>query len=135
MVALHHLPPLQRSVLLLREVVGFSTAEIASQLGTSAQAVNSALQRARAAARSRLPARSQQSVLRALGEERTRVIVERYADAIQHGDADTLISMLTHDPTMCMPPLPTWYPRPSGHPRVPGPEPVYRPLAAPASPG
>jgi RNA polymerase sigma-70 factor, ECF subfamily len=109
LIALHHLPPLQRSVLLLREVVGFSTAEIASQLGTSAQAVNSALQRARAAARSRLPARSQQSVLRALGDEHTRAIVERYADAIERGDSDTLISMLTHDATWSMPPVPTWY--------------------------
>jgi RNA polymerase sigma-70 factor, ECF subfamily len=109
MVALQHLSPLQRSVLLLREVVGFSTAEIASQLGTSAQAVNSALQRARAAARNRLPARSQQSVLRALGEARTRAIVERYADAIQRGDADTLVRMLTHDATFSMPPVPTWY--------------------------
>lgn len=109
LVALHHLSPLQRSVLLLREVVGFSAVEIASQLGTSPQAVNSALQRARAAARNRLPERSQQSVLRALGEERTRAIVGRYADAIQHGDADTLISMLTSDATMSMPPVPTWY--------------------------
>jgi RNA polymerase sigma-70 factor, ECF subfamily len=109
LVALQHLPPLQRSVLLLREVVGFSTTEIASQLGTSPQAVNSALQRARTAARNRLPARSQQSVLRALGEERTRAIVERYADAIQRGDADTLISMLTRDATWSMPPVPSWY--------------------------
>jgi RNA polymerase sigma-70 factor (ECF subfamily) len=109
LVALQYLPPLQRSVLLLREVVGFSTTEIASQLGVSAQAVNSALQRARASARNRLPARSQQSVLRALGEERTRAIVERYADAIQRGDADTLISMLTRDATWSMPPVPSWY--------------------------
>ncbi len=109
LVALQYLPPLQRSVLLLREVVGFSTTEIASQLGLSAQAVNSALQRARAAARNRLPARSQQSVLRTLGEERTRAIVQRYADAIQRGDADTLISMLTRDATWSMPPVPSWY--------------------------
>jgi RNA polymerase sigma-70 factor, ECF subfamily len=109
LVALQHLPPLQRSVLLLREVVGFSTAEIAAQLGTSAQAVNSALQRARAAARGRLPARSQQSVLRALGDERTRAIVERYTDAMDRGDSDTLITMLTQDATWSMPPVPTWY--------------------------
>jgi RNA polymerase sigma-70 factor, ECF subfamily len=109
LVALQHLPPLQRSVLLLREVVGFSIAEIASQLGTSTQAVSSALQRARAAARTHLPARSQQSVLRALGDERTKAIVERYADAIERGDSDTLISMLTKDATWCMPPVPTWY--------------------------
>jgi RNA polymerase sigma-70 factor, ECF subfamily len=109
LVALQYLPPLQRSVLLLREVVGFSTAEIARQLGTSVPAVSSALQRARATARSRLPARSQQSVLRALGDERTRAIVERYADAIERGDSDTLVSMLTHDASWSMPPVPTWY--------------------------
>jgi RNA polymerase sigma-70 factor, ECF subfamily len=109
LLALQHLPPLQRSVLLLREVVGFSTAEIARQLGTSTQAVNSALQRARTAARTRLPSRSQQSVLRALGDERTRAIVEQYADAIERADLDTLISMLTNDATWSMPPVPTWY--------------------------
>ena len=109
LVALQHLPPLQRSVLLLREVVGFSAAEIASQLGTSAQAVNSALQRARAAARERLPAASQQSVQRALGQERTSAIVKRYVDALERGDPDTLIGMLTRDATLSMPPVATWY--------------------------
>lgn len=109
LVALQHLPALQRAVLLLREVVGFSTAEIAGQLGTTAAAVNSALQRARAAIRRRLPAASQQSALRAQGDERTRALVQRYADAIERGDADTLISMLTADATWSMPPVPTWY--------------------------
>jgi RNA polymerase sigma-70 factor, ECF subfamily len=108
-VALQQLPPLQRAVLLLREVVGFSTAEISSQLGTSAPSVNSALQRARAATRRRLPRRSQQSALRALGDVRTRAIAERYADAIERGDAETLISMLTQDATWSMPPRPTWF--------------------------
>jgi len=109
MVALQHLPPLQRTVLLLREVVGFSTAEIAEQLATTPQAVNSALQRARGALRNRLPATSQQSALRTLGDQRTRELVERYADAIEHGDADTLISMLTDDASWSMPPVPTYF--------------------------
>ncbi len=108
-VALQHLPPLQRAVLLLREVAGFPAAEIARQLGTSAAAVNSALQRARAAARGRLPARSQQATLRQLGDERTRALVERYADALERGDADTLISMLTEEATWSMPPEPAWF--------------------------
>jgi hypothetical protein len=93
--------------LLLREVVGYSTAEISSQLGTSAPAVNSALRRARTAARDRLAARSQQATLRSLGDQRTRAIAERYADAIERADADALISMLTEDATWYMPPEPT----------------------------
>jgi RNA polymerase sigma-70 factor (ECF subfamily) len=109
MGALQQLPPLQRAVLILREVVGFSAAETSSQLGTSVPSVNSALQRARATAASGLPARSQQATLRALGDERTRQIVQRYADAIERGDADTLVSMLTEDATWSMPPIPTWF--------------------------
>jgi RNA polymerase sigma-70 factor, ECF subfamily len=107
--ALQHLPPLQRAVLLLREVVGLSTAEISVQLGTSAAAVNSALQRARETARDRLPVRSQQQVLRALGDRRINAIAERYADAIERGDADAVIRMLTEDATWSMPPVPTWF--------------------------
>jgi RNA polymerase sigma-70 factor, ECF subfamily len=108
-VALQYLPPLQRAVLLLREVAGFPTAEIARQLGTSAAAVNSALQRARATARDQLPTRSQQATLRQLGDERIRALVQRYADALERGDADTLISMLTEEATWSMPPEPAWY--------------------------
>jgi RNA polymerase sigma-70 factor, ECF subfamily len=115
LVALQHLPPLQRAVLLLREVVGLPTAEIATQLNTTPTAVNSALQRARATVRDRLPATSQQSALRALGDQRTKAIVQRYADAIERGDADTLISMLTRDATWSMPPVPTYY---RGHPAI-----------------
>ncbi len=108
-VALQQLPPRQRAVLILREVMGFSTAEISSQLGASAPAVNSALQRARAAAQASLPDRSQQATLRALGNPRTRDIVRRYSDAMERGDADTLVSMLTEDATWSMPPVPTWF--------------------------
>lgn len=108
-VALQHLSSRQRTVLLLREVAGFSTAEISSQLGTSAQAVNSALQRARASLRGRLPEPSQQTTLRRLGDHRIRAIAERYAAAIESGDADMLVSMLTEDATWCMPPYPTWF--------------------------
>jgi RNA polymerase sigma-70 factor (ECF subfamily) len=109
MIMLQQLPPLQRAVLILRDVLGFSPAEMAGQLGTSEAAVNSALQRARAAARAGLPARSQQAELRALGGQRVSEIAVRYADAIERGDADTLVSMLTEDATWCMPPIPTWY--------------------------
>jgi len=107
--AVQHLPPLQRAVLLLREVAGFSAAEMASLLGTSVASVTSALQRARVVAATRLPARSQQSALRMLGDRRTRELVHRYADAIELGDIDTLAGMLTKDVTWSMPPVPTWF--------------------------
>jgi RNA polymerase sigma-70 factor, ECF subfamily len=106
-VALQELPPLQRAVLILRDVVGFSARETAGALVTSVPAVTSALQRARAATRGRLPARSQQAALRSLGDERTRALAARYADAMQRGDADLLVSMLASDVAYTMPPPPT----------------------------
>jgi RNA polymerase sigma-70 factor, ECF subfamily len=109
MIMLQTLPPLQRAILILRDVLGFSAAEAAGLLNTSLAAANSALQRARAAARADLPARSQQSVLRTLGDQRVREIVRQYATALEHGDADALISMLTGDASWSMPPVPTWY--------------------------
>jgi RNA polymerase sigma-70 factor, ECF subfamily len=108
-VAIQHLPPLQRAALLLREVVGFSPTEIAELLGATLPSVNSALQRARATVRDRLPARSQQATLRELGEERTMALVSRYAEALERGDVDTLVSMLTEDASWSMPPDPQYY--------------------------
>ena len=103
-IALQHLPPAQRAVLILRDVVGLSAAEMASQLGTTVPAVTSALQRARAAVAGRLPGHTQQATLRSLGDAQTRALAGRYADAIERGDAELLVSMLTRDATWTMPP-------------------------------
>jgi RNA polymerase sigma-70 factor (ECF subfamily) len=109
MIMLQELPPLQRAVLVLRDVLGFPAAEVSAQLGASVAAVNSALQRARATARTSLPAVSQQAELRALGARRVARLAQRYADALEAGDADTLLSMLTADATWSMPPHTAWY--------------------------
>jgi RNA polymerase sigma-70 factor, ECF subfamily len=109
MVMLQRLPPLQRAVLLLRDVLGFPAADVSAQLGASVPAVNSALQRARAAARASLPSASQQAQVRALGPRRVERLAQRYADALEAGDADALLSMLTADATWSMPPTPTWF--------------------------
>jgi RNA polymerase sigma-70 factor (ECF subfamily) len=109
MLMLQHLPPLQRAVLILRDVLAFSAAEVAAQLSTTVAAVNSALQRAHGAARAGLPASSQQSALRALGDARLASIAARYADALETGDVDALLAMLTQDATWCMPPCTTWF--------------------------
>jgi RNA polymerase sigma-70 factor (ECF subfamily) len=107
--ALQHLPPAQRAVLILREVLGFSAKEVAGLLDTTVQSVNSSLQRARKAAAEKLPERSQQATLRDLGDERMSELVETYMSAWEAGDADTIVAMLAEDATLAMPPMATWF--------------------------
>ena len=95
--------------LLLFDVLGFSAAEIAAMLGTSTTAVNSALARARRVLAERVPAASQQRTLRKLDDARLREVVTGYATALENGDADALIALLTEDVTWSMPPMPHWY--------------------------
>jgi RNA polymerase sigma-70 factor (ECF subfamily) len=107
--ALQHLPPNQRAVLILREVLGFSANESAETLETTTASVNSALQRARAAVEERLPEQSQQQTLRSLGDERLREIVDAYVEAWERNDVDAVVGMLTEDATFSMPPLRSWF--------------------------
>jgi RNA polymerase sigma-70 factor (ECF subfamily) len=104
-----HLPARQRAVLLLRDVLGFSPAEIAVTLDTTPASVYSALQRARGAVQERLPARSQQATLRSLDDTVLRDLVERYMQAWEEADVDALVEMLTDDAVLAMPPRPSWY--------------------------
>jgi RNA polymerase sigma-70 factor, ECF subfamily len=106
--ALQHLPPRQRAVLVLREVLGFSAREVAEALDSTVASVNSALQRARKTIDERLPERSQQATLRALGDERVRDLVERFTNAFERGEVDAILAMLTEDATFSMPPYPGW---------------------------
>jgi RNA polymerase sigma-70 factor, ECF subfamily len=107
--ALQNLPATQRAVLILRDVLGFSAHEAADALETSTASVNSALQRARAAAEERLPEQSQQATLRSLGDERLAEIVGTYVDAWERGDVQGVVAMLAEDATFAMPPLATWF--------------------------
>src|SRR3954452_22793438 len=107
--ALQHLPPNQRAVLILREVLDFSAKEVAEALETTTASVNSALQRARATVDERLPAQSQQATLRALDDQQMRELVERYMAAMQAGDIETVVGMLAEDAVWSMPPLASWY--------------------------
>ena len=107
--ALQLLPANQRAVLILREVLGFSAQEVADVLETTVASVNSALQRARKAVEERVPDHSQQATLRELGDERLKEIVERYVDAWERNDVDTVMDMLAEDASFAMPPLATWF--------------------------
>jgi len=107
--ALQHLPGNQRAALLLFEVVGFSVAEIASAMGTSRASVNSALQRARGIVADKVPPVTQQQTLGKLDDGRLHAIVAGFSTALERGDVDALVALLTEDVTWSMPPLPHWY--------------------------
>ena len=107
--ALQNLPPNQRAVLILREVLGFSAKEVADALDTSTASVNSALQRARATVDERTPEQSQQATLRALGDDELKQLVDRYVEAWESCDVEAVVAMLSEDVTFAMPPLASWF--------------------------
>jgi RNA polymerase sigma-70 factor (ECF subfamily) len=107
--ALQHLPPRQRAVLICREVLGFSAAEVAETLDTTVASVNSALQRARKAIDEKLPERSQQATLRDIGDEQLRELVATYVDAWQRGDVEAIVCLLAEDAVIAMPPMAAWF--------------------------
>jgi RNA polymerase sigma-70 factor, ECF subfamily len=107
-VGLQHLPPQQRAVLVLRDVLGFRAEEAADMLDTTATSVNSLLRRARAAFESRLPAAGRERA--PLPNSRLeRDIVGRFADAVEAGDIDGMVALLTDDAWVTMPPEPWEY--------------------------
>jgi RNA polymerase sigma-70 factor (ECF subfamily) len=100
--ALQHLAPRQRAALLLNEVLGWSAVEIAECLDTSVAPVNSALQRARAtmarrSVRAADPLTPEQSAL-----------LDRYVEAFDRYDVDTLVALMREDATLSMPPYTLW---------------------------
>jgi RNA polymerase sigma-70 factor (ECF subfamily) len=99
--AMQTLPPKQRAVLILRDVLEFSAAEVAEQLDTSVPAVNSALQRARAG----VP--TADDVVEP-DDNTVKDMIDRYMRAFEAADVATLVSLLTEDAILEMPPVPMW---------------------------
>jgi RNA polymerase sigma-70 factor (TIGR02960 family) len=106
--ALQHLPPRQRAALVLRDVLGFRTAEVAEMLDTGEASVKGALQRARAGLEARLPPADRDRAPRP-NSARERQLVGRFADAFQRGDVDEVVALLTDDALLTMPPEPLEY--------------------------
>jgi RNA polymerase sigma-70 factor (TIGR02960 family) len=102
------LPPRQRAVLILRDLLGWSAGETASMLDTSVAAANSALQRARATLRARLPARPSDWIGPEPSEEE-RVLLERFIDAHERADAAAAAALVREDIRITMPPHPWCY--------------------------
>jgi RNA polymerase sigma-70 factor, ECF subfamily len=109
LAAIQHLPPRQRAVLLLRDVVGWSAKDTGSLLEASVASVNSALQRARATLRDRLPERRTDWAQASAPSREERELLQRYVDAHERADAGALAALLREDARLTMPPIPTWY--------------------------
>jgi RNA polymerase sigma-70 factor, ECF subfamily len=104
--AMQHLPPRQRAVLILREVLTWPAAEVATMLDTTTAAVNSSLQRARAEL-ARL--RPSEEDLSEPDEPARRAVLDQFSAAMESKDLVTLEGLFTADTRWEMPPIPTWF--------------------------
>jgi RNA polymerase sigma-70 factor, ECF subfamily len=104
--ALQYLPPRQRAVLILRDVLGWHAAEVAALLDISTAAANSVLQRARAQLASITPTEND---LREPEDPADRALLDRYAAAFETADIAALTELLRADATFEMPPQPAWF--------------------------
>ncbi len=109
---LQHLPPQQRAVLVLRDVLGYRAEEVAEMFDTSSASVNGQLRRARSAFESRLPATGRDRAPLP-HSRRERKIVGRFADAVQAGDTESVVAVLTDEAWLTMPPEPYEYQGPT----------------------
>jgi RNA polymerase sigma-70 factor (ECF subfamily) len=105
---LQHLPPQQRAVLVLRDVLSFRASEVAEILDTSEAAVHSLLQRARTGLEARLPAAGRERAPLP-NSVRERDVVGQFVNALEEGDIDAIVALLTGDAWLTMPPEPYEY--------------------------
>jgi RNA polymerase sigma-70 factor (TIGR02960 family) len=107
--ALQLLPPRPRAVLVLRDVLGYRTREVAALLDTTEASVTNSLKRARAALRHRLPAGDDRDPAPSPGSDLERQLVHQLTRAYEDGDLRAVVALLTEDVWLAMPPLPFQY--------------------------
>jgi RNA polymerase sigma-70 factor (ECF subfamily) len=121
LAALQALPPRQRAVLILSDVLDWPARDVADMIGLTISAVNSALHRARVTMAKQYHGRELESVVRDLGgakdqpgsrgltDERTRSLLQRYVQAWESADVAGLVALIKEDAAFSMPPSPSWY--------------------------
>jgi RNA polymerase sigma-70 factor, ECF subfamily len=109
LAALQHLPPRQRAILLLRDVLDWSAKETAALLETSVASVNSAHQRARATMHARRPAGRADQTPPPQPTDQERAALGTFMEAWERADAGALTALLREDARWAMPPAPLWF--------------------------
>ncbi len=109
LAAIQHLPPRQRAVLILRDVLGWPAKDTAARLDGTVASVNSALQRARTTLREHLPERRLDWAPSAEPTEEERAVLRRYMDAVERSDLAAVAALLAEDVRTAMPPYPMWF--------------------------
>ena len=109
LAAIQHLPPRQRAVLIVRDVLGWPAKETASLLDASVPSVNSALQRARATLREQLPERRLEWTPTRRPTEQEHAVLHRYMTAVERHDLAAMAALLADEVRTTMPPYPIWY--------------------------
>ncbi len=109
LIAVQHLPPRQRAVLILRDVLGWSADETAAALGSSVASVKSALQRARSTLGKRLPRHREEWAPSTPVTAQERALLQRFIDAHERVDTAAFARLLSADVRLTMPPLPFWF--------------------------
>ena len=109
LTVLHLLPPRQRAVLILRDVLDWQADEVADALEQSVPSVKSALHRARVTLAKHHEILRHENMSTRLSDDRLRRQLDRYVQAWQTADVDGLVALLRDDSTFSMPPIPSWY--------------------------
>jgi RNA polymerase sigma-70 factor (ECF subfamily) len=109
LTALQTLPPRQRAVLILRDVLDFSAIEAADLLELTVSSVNSALHRARTTLSQRYPRGELEDSIMSSTDERTQWLLDHFVQAWETADVDGLVALLKADAAFAMPPSPSWY--------------------------
>ena len=109
MTALQYLPPRQRAVLILRDVLDFSANETADVLEITVSSANSALHRARVTLAQRYQGHELESSRSSMNDERTQWLLDHFVQAWETADVQGLVALLKEDAMLAMPPSPSWY--------------------------